>query len=85
MKVKDFSFLEVKGFASQFLEIRIDYGAGSVPLYVGYNHTPNADPASATWYIVMLTYSGTNLVRQQLPSFGVTFTGIWNDRADYFP
>ena len=84
MKVKDFSFLDVKGFASQFLEIRIDYGAGTVPLYVGYNHTPNADVNANSWYIVMLTYSGTNLVRQQLSSFGTTFSGSWTNRATYF-
>lgn len=84
MKVKDFSFLDVKGFASQFLEIRIDYGAGSVPLYVGYNHTPNADVNANTWYIVKLTYSGTNLTRQQLGNMGVTFTYNWTNRATFF-
>lgn len=84
MKVKDFSYLDVQGLASQFMEIRIDYGVGNLPLYVGYNHTPNADPDAETWYIVKLTYSGTNLIRQQLGDMGVTFSYSYTDRATYF-
>lgn len=84
MKIKDFSYLNVEGFMAQFMEIRIDYGGGAVPLYVGYNHTPNADTTADTWYIVKLTYTGSNLVRQQLPDTGVRFNLIWDDRTTYF-
>jgi len=84
MKVKDFSFLNVQGFAAQFMEILIDYDGGSNPVYIGYNHTPSADQGASTWYIVKLSYSGGNLVRQQLGSLGVTFSYVWTNRATYF-
>lgn len=84
MKIKDFSYLNVQGFMAQFMEIRIDYGAGTVPLYVGYNHTPNADTAVDTWFIVKLIYSGSNLVRQELPNTGVQFNLVWDNRSTYF-
>lgn len=84
MKVKDFSYLDVEGFMSQFMEIRIDYVGGDNPIYVGYNRTPNADVDASTWYIVKLTYSGSNLTRQQLGSLGVTFSYSWTNRATYF-
>ena len=84
MKIKDFSYLEVQGLAAQFLEIRIDYDGGADPVYVGYNPTANAGEASDTWFIVKLSYSGGNLVRQQLGNKGRTFSYSWTDRATYF-
>ncbi len=85
MKIKDFSYLNIVGLADQYLEIRYDYGAGTVPIYIGYNHTPNADPNSLTWFIVKLTYTGANMTYKQLPNFGTTFSGSWTNRTTYFP
>lgn len=85
MKIKDFSYLEVRGFAAQFLEILIDYDGGSNPVYIGYNVRPNAAQDSPTWYIVKLYYSGSNLTRQQLPVNGVRLVYQWALRTTYFP
>ena len=84
MKIKDFSYLQVRGLASQFLETRIDYVGGSNPIYIGYNTTPNASEDVATWYIVKLSYTGINMERQQLGNLGIQFAYVWTDRATYF-
>lgn len=84
MKVKDFSYLEARGLVSQFLEIRVEYDGSNNPIFVGYNHTPNAGVDSPTWFIVKENYTGGNLTRQQLPDDGVRFVYTWTDRATYF-
>jgi hypothetical protein len=85
MRIKDFSQLEVRGFFSQFMEVRVDYNGGASPVYVGYNQIPNAGEDAPTWYIIKLQYDGSdNFIYQQLPVNGVRFAYIWNDRSSYF-
>lgn len=84
MKTKDFSLLPVTGLAAQFLEIRVDYNGGAMPVYVGYSLIPKADDNAPVWYIVMLEYSGSNIIAQHLGSLGLQWTYIWANRASYF-
>ncbi|MHB1059993.1 MAG: hypothetical protein ACYC0F_19190 [Rhodanobacter sp.] len=84
-RVKDYSIMETRADTFVFMEKRIDYAGGSVPIYIGYNKQPNADTSDDSWYIFKLTYSGSNLIYQQLPNRGPTFSYVWNDRANYFP
>jgi predicted carbohydrate-binding protein with CBM5 and CBM33 domain len=59
--------------------------ANGNPIYVGYNKTANAGTAVASWFIVKITYDANQSpTRQQLPSFGVQFIGIWDSRTTYF-
>lgn len=84
MKIKDFSFLEVRGWSTDFMEIRREFNVGNQEIFRGYNHSPNADVDAPTWFLLKFTYSGTNQVRQQLPDDGLQFKYTWTDRATYF-
>ena len=84
MKTKDFSYLDVTGLATQFLEIQIDYDGGPSPVYVGYSLVAGAGDDAPLWYIVKLEYSGTSLIRQRIGSLGRQWTYVWTDRATYF-
>ncbi len=85
ISVKDFSYLEIRGEATSFLEIRMDNNVNGEPVYVGYSKFPNADPAAAVWLLFHYTYDVNNApTRQQIQDDGLQFSSIWNNRANYF-
>lgn len=84
-RVRDYSELDVIGDFTQFFELRMENDANGNPIYIGYNKTPGAGTAGASWFIVKITYDvNQSPTRQQLPSFGVSFTGVWDNRSTYF-
>lgn len=85
ISVKDFSYLEVRGEATSFLEIRIVNDGVGNPLYVGYSKFPNADPAAAVWLIFKYAYDINGfIIRQQIQNAGLQFNSIWNNMSVYF-
>jgi hypothetical protein len=86
IRPRDFSYFQVFGELSDFLEIRYENNAQGDPIYIGYNKTANAGEDELTWFIVQLNYDGNDdLEYQRLPLNGVGFKYSWTDRADYFP
>lgn len=85
ISIKDFSFLEMRGDVSSYLELRMENDANGNPIYLGYSKFPNASTAAPVWFIVKLTYDGNQSpTRQQLPDNGILFNYVWDDRATYF-
>lgn len=85
ISVKDFSYLEVRGLASEFLELRIENDVNGNPVYIGYSKFANADTASAIWFIKKITYDGNQSpTYQQLSDLGLQFACIWDNRSTYF-
>lgn len=82
-KIKDYSIAELQGDLGMFLEKRMSYDGDNVE-YIGYNREPNATTTDTTWYIVKMTYSGSNATRYQLPDNGPQFKYAWDSRAGYF-
>lgn len=83
-RIKDFSVLDTIASSELFLEKRMDYDMGGNLIYVGYSQEPNAATTGLTWYIVKLTYSGSNVTRYQLPNTGIGFKYAWDSRTTYF-
>lgn len=79
----DFSSIEIRGSADQFLEKRYSYNTGLLE-YEGWCKKANAATDQDIWLIVKYTYSGSSLLRQQLPDQGPFFKYAWDDRATYF-
>lgn len=82
-RLNDYSYLNVVGDATIFWEKRIEY-SGSNPIYIGYNRKANAPTSEDSWYIVKVTYSGSDPTYYQLPVDGPVFKYAWDDRATYF-
>jgi len=82
--VSDMSRLQTSIDATTFLEMRMENNGDGNPIYIGYNKTPNAGTAVQSWFIIKITYSGTSVVRKQLPTRGVVFKYAWDDRASIF-
>ncbi len=82
-RIKDFSILENVANSELFLEKRMSYTGDNLE-YVGYSRNPNESIDADTWYIIKMTYTGTNVTRYQLPDNGPGFRYVWNDRATYF-
>lgn len=82
-KLKDYSIAELQGELGMFLEKRMSYDGDNVE-YIGYNREPNATTTDLSWYIVKMTYSGSNVTRYQLPDSGPQFKYAWDSRASYF-
>lgn len=82
-QLKDYSWLSLYGDVETFLEKRIEY-SGDNPIYIGWNRQANAATDAATWFIVKLTYSGSNPTRIQLPDNGAFFNYAWDSRATYY-
>jgi len=82
-RIKDFSILDTMANSENFLEKRMAYNGANLE-YVGYSSVPNESTAANTWFIVKLTYTGTDVVRYRLPSGGAKFSYVWDDRATYF-
>lgn len=83
-RVPDISILDAQVDAFNFLEKRMSYDGGGSLEYVGYNKTPNASVDASTWFIVKLSYTGTSVVRYQLPDGGTKFGYDWTNRATFF-
>lgn len=81
--IKDFSILQNMADTAMFLEQRIEY-SGDNATYIGYSRVANAPTDQPIWFIVKLTYSGSNVTRVQLPDTGASFEYAWDDRATYF-
>lgn len=81
--ISDFSIADLQGDLGMFLEKRMAYDTDNLE-YVGYNREQNAATTDATWLIVKMTYSGTNITRYQLPDNGAQFKYTWDDRASSF-
>jgi hypothetical protein len=79
----DFSVIKVRGSADDFLEKRYAYNGSNLE-YEGWTQKPNGSVAAPIWYIVKYTYSGSNVIRQQLPDDGPYFKYVWDDRSTYF-
>ena len=62
----------------------MDYDGSNNLIYIGYNKKPNAPTAESSWYIVKLTYSGSNVTRYQLPDTGAKFGYDWDNRTTFF-
>ena len=82
-KIDDYSRLLIRGDVDTFLEKRIEY-SGDNPIYVGYTRTPNAATSEESFFIIKMTYSGSNPTRVQLPDDGAQFKYAWDDRATLF-
>jgi len=83
-KIVEHGNLNVRGDASLFWEVRIEY-SGTNPIYVAYNKTPNASTSDPTWYIFKNTFDGSdNLTRKQLPDSGAEFKYAYDDRVSLF-
>lgn len=83
-RIKDFSILDTIASSELFFEKRMEYDGSNNLIYIGYSHVPNELTSADSWYIVKLTYTGTNLVRYRLPDSGPKFGYVWDDRATYF-
>ena len=83
-RIKDYSSIDVVSDSSVFWEKRMENDVNGNPIYVGHNRAPNAATDAETWYIVKITYSGTNPTRYQLPDNGAQFKYAWDDRATLF-
>lgn len=83
-RIKDFSVLDTIANSELFLEKRMAYDGSGNLQYVGYSKTPNELTSASSWFIVKLTYSGTNVTRYQIPNTGCSFSYVWDDRANYF-
>lgn len=81
--IKDFSILHNQADTAMFLEQRIEY-SGDNAIYIGYTRQASAPTDAAVWFIVKLTYSGSNVTRVQLPDSGASFEYAWDDRVTYF-
>ena len=79
----DFSVMPIRGDADDFLEKRYAYNGSNLE-YVGWSKKPNCPTDAPLWYIIKLSYTGSNVVRQQLPDEGPFFKYAWDDRATYF-
>lgn len=79
----DFSVIEIRGSADQFLEKRYAY-TGSLLEYEGWCKKPNGATDQPIWLILKYTYTGSAQVRQRLPDDGPYFKYVWDDRATYF-
>lgn len=79
----DFSVMPIRGSADDFLEKRYEYSAGLL-IYEGWAKKPNCPTDLAAWYIVKYSYSGSSVIRQQLPDNGPFFKYAWDDRATIF-
>ncbi len=79
----DFSVMPIRGDADDFLEKRYAYNGSNLE-YVGWSKKPNCPTDSELWYVIKLSYSGSSVVRQQLPDEGPFFKYTWDDRATYF-
>lgn len=66
------------------LEGRFENNGDDNPIYIGYTNIPNADPDDLVWYIQMIVYDGTAVVRRRLPDDNIGFKYSWTLRADYF-
>lgn len=82
-RIKDFSILENFASSELFLEKRMEYDGNNL-IYVGYSRNPNESVLADTWFIVKMTYDGSNVTRYQLPDAGPSFSYAWNDRASLF-
>lgn len=79
----DFSVFPIEGNADDFLEKRYAYNGSNLE-YEGWSKKPNCATTQPLWYIVKYTYTGSNVIRQQLPVEGPYFKYVWDDRATYF-
>lgn len=85
ISVKDFSFLEIRGDVTAFMELRMENDVNGNPVYLGYSKFPNAATDAPIWFIVHIIYDATQSpLRQILPVDGLQFKYIWDDRATYF-
>jgi len=82
-QLKDYSIAELTADVGTYLEKRMSYSGDNLE-YVGYNREPNAATTDTTWFIIKMTYSGSNVTRYQLPDNGVEFKYAWDSRATYF-
>jgi hypothetical protein len=82
--ISDYSYPQVEMDLGLILEKRMENDGNGNPIYIGYNKQPNAPTGASTWFIVKITYSGTNPVRYQLPDNGVKFQYDWDSRATFF-
>ena len=84
-KIKGHNPLEVFAEALTFQEIRMENDANGNPIYIGYASEPELGTAVPSWFIVKITYDGNQSpTRYQLPSAGVLYKYVWDDRATYF-
>lgn len=84
-QIEDYSLLHNYANTELFLEKRIEYDGSGNMIYVGYSKVANADTAQAIWYIIKMSYDGSNqLIRYQLPKTGVNFGYAWDNRATSF-
>lgn len=66
------------------LEIRLDYSAGTNPIYVGWA-VPGTASSVSLWKIIKLTWDGNdNPTRLQHASDAPGFIYEWDERATYF-
>jgi len=79
----DFSVITIRGDVNDFMEKRYAYNGSNLE-YVGWAKKPNCPTSASIWYIIKLSYSGSNVIRQQLPDEGPYFKYVWDDRATYF-
>jgi hypothetical protein len=84
MKVRDFSYVEVRATMDEFMEIRREFNGAGQEIFRGYNHFPNASVDIPTWFILKFIYVAGNQERQQLPDEGLQFKYTWTARATYF-
>lgn len=84
-KVKDYSYLDIRGDVNQFFELRMENDGNGNPIYIGYTRQANAPTSEAVWFIVKITYDANQSpTYQQLPNAGVNFNYVWDSRATYF-
>lgn len=83
MRTLDFSVLTVRGDANRFLEKRYAYNGSNLE-YEGWSYKPNASTSEEIWLILKYSYTGSMVIRQQLPDNGPSFKYAWDDRATYF-
>lgn len=84
-KIADFSFLNLRGDVTNFLELRMENDVNGNPIYIGYSQYANAATYAEVWFIVKVTYDANQSpTHQQLPNAGINFSYVWNDRATYF-
>lgn len=83
-RIEDYSTIHNHANTELFLEKRMAYDGSNNLIYVGYSRIANASTSQPIWYIVKLVYTGSNLVRYQLPMSGVNFGYIWDNRTTSF-
>ena len=65
-------------------ESRYENDGNGNPIYIGISLIPNADPDAPVWMVKKIYYSGTYVIRTQLPDDGIKYTYSYTQRATYF-